>query len=281
MSDERKNQSLEIQQYLAEAKYDNAAMLCETYLRTHPNDVQVWWYYVLADCRAKNIKTLAKRNVDLSKNPIFIKAASELNDRKRECLYEMKSRVESYQVSENASNADYASCKRYFVNAIKGIKSDIESLKEEINRTIDEKKIAFQTIGKKSVRLYGNNFFGFIMLTVLCLLPFAVISVLMKLFGISTGVSLIPIIIAAIIIVVRLVFRSIKHKKFMKELPVVYETCERTEGQLIEQKFSYKTKTVKKKNMMKIYKRLKKNPGMNAKSVIKLRDEFDRVYLEN
>ena len=130
---------------------------------------------------------------------------------------------------------------------------------------------------KKSAGLYGNSFFGFLMLAIIVFLPFAIVSAIIRIAGGSLIASFIPLVVVAVIVIIRTVIRLLKHQKFVKELKGVKEYFGDTEACIAEYNKEYKAQNSKKKKMIKIYKRLKKDTTANGKIVVRYKAEFEKV----
>ena len=178
----------------------------------------------------------------------------------------------------SAGSSEYKDCKRFFIRSINEIKAEIENTRNDITAAAEENRRIYREIGKKSSVLFGNNFFGFLMIAGLILLPFFVIAFLIKLAGAGTFVSLIPIIIALILIAVSTVLRLVKFKRSISECSKLREECANIKELLAQLNGDYKFAVKKRKKLKRLYKELKKNPSMDESEVEKLRKRFEKIY---
>lgn len=278
MTEERKNIIEEIQLHVSQADFDKAADLCKTYLQDNPNDLKVWWNYILADCRATSAKVLSARGVDLEQNAIFKQAVSALSEEKAQKLYEQARRIRPNKPhSDSSSSRD--DCKRYFVQGINEVKAEIEATRAEIQDVVEAHKSVLDSIGKQGAKFYGNNVLGFVMLLAVVMIPFAVLAVLIRLAGASAFVSLIPVIVGLLLVVARVVIRLLRHKKFVKEFGNQRVSCAEMEARLDELNKEYKANLSRKKNMTKLYKSLTNSSSISEAQITKLKAKFDKIYL--
>lgn len=176
-----------------------------------------------------------------------------------------------------AGSAAYRECKRYFARRIVALKKELEGVRSEMRSSLEESKSAYRKIEKGSARLYGNNFYNFLLLTVCLLFPFAVTSVLIRLTGAGTIVSLIPMIAGFILVIVVAAVKLAKWLKFCKEHDALRATCTSSESKLAIQNKRFKVVAIKKKKMKRIYRTLKKDPNMGEERIQKLKAEFDKI----
>lgn len=179
--------------------------------------------------------------------------------------------------TEAAGNAAYRECKRCFARQIVALIEGLDNVRSEMQSSLEENKSAYRKIGKGSARLYGNNFFNFLLFTGCLLFPFAVISVLIRLTGAGTFVSLLPMIAGFILTIVVTAVKLAKWAKFRKERDALRATCASSESELAILNKRFKVMAIKKKKMKRIYRALKKDPNMSEERLQKLKAQFDKI----
>lgn len=275
MIDERKQMIDEIEGCLSRRDFESAVELCKTYTEQRPNDLKLWWLYILADCGARDKKELAALNLNLQQNRVFIEAVSALNEEKRDRLY---SAIKSVQKTKKyVGSYDRRDCISFFAENIKSVKTELDELREKIDDALEENNKQYSILRKQGGQIYGNNIFGFIMLTLVVLLSFAILSVFLKLSGMSFIISIIPLIVGLVLVLIRLIIRLFRHKRFIKELSTVKEDIVDSEKCILEYNEIYKIKNSAKKKMMKIYKSIKNDVAASGKRVEKYRVVFEKI----
>lgn len=275
MIDERKQMIDEIEGCLSRRDFESAVELCETYTEQRPNDLKIWWLYILADCGACDKKELAALNLNLQQNRVFIEAVSALNEEKRDRLYSAIKSVN--KTKKEVGSYDRRDCISFFAENIKSVKAETDELREKIDDALEENDKQFSILRKQGGQVYGNNIFGFIMLTLVVLLPFAILSAFLKLLGTSFIISIIPLIVGLVFVLIRLIIRLFRHKRFIKDLSTINEDVADSEKRLLEYNEVYKIKNSAKKKMMKIYKRIKNDVAASGKRVEKYRVAFEKI----
>ena len=275
MAEDKKKLLAEIEETLLKADFATAENLCENYVGDYPQDVKAWWFYILANCKACDKKELAALNIDVMTNPVYAEAVAVLSPEKSEKLYAV---IKSLNKAKRmGGSSERRECIAYFTEQINTAKAELEVIRENLKATVEENKEEFKFMRKKSAGLYGNSLFGFLMLTVIVFLPFAVVSAIIRIVGGSLIVSLIPLAVAALIVIVRAIIRLSKHKKFVKERAALKENFEDTEARIAEYNKEYKTQNARKKKMVKIYKRLKGDTAASGKAVARYKAEFEKI----
>lgn len=278
MTNEAKNVLNKTSELIKKSDFESAAKICKEFLANNPQNLKIWWNYILADCKASDEKGLAILNVDLKENPIFIEATEKLSDDKNIQLYKMEKKVASL-IKANSGNATFNEYRKYFYESILEIKQDIETSKQELSKELQDNGTLFKSLKKTSASFYGNSPFGFMMLSLIFAIPFLFASILIKLFGAQTIVSLLPLFACLIIIIVRIIIRLLKQKKFAAEYAIIKERCELEEENLIEHFLELKELKSSKSKMMKIYKKFKLDTNVSQKKADASKKKFDEYFL--
>ncbi|MBO4252029.1 MAG: hypothetical protein J5911_05165 [Clostridia bacterium] len=275
MLDEKQNLLDEIEDDLFNSDFDSAADACRLFLEKWPKNVKAWWFYILADCGARNKQDIADLNIDIEQNEIFIKAVATLGEDKSEKLYAIINSIK--RSKREGKDFSRTKCINYFVEQINAVKAELEEIKSDISDTFEKNGNQYKNVYKKCGQLYGNNIFGFFMTFIIFLVPFEIISVLLMLNGVGVIVSMIPIAVGAIIVFIRVIIRLLRHKRFIQGWNDVQGDIEDAEERLLEYNNAYKSKNLIRKKMMRIYKSLKNDKKASSSAIIKYRKEFEKL----
>ena len=169
---------------------------------------------------------------------------------------------------------------QYFVQSINSVKARLDSLSCDAESAILADKNLLKQIRKPSTATYGNNPFALLFLIAMIAFPMGVISVILHLSGVAGIVPIIPLIVGALIVIGISVVRYKKFRGYAITKAHIKETCDLAEQSFASLYQEISDLTAKRKKMVKIYKTLKSRPKLNSASIDKLRDRFDKVYIE-
>lgn len=278
MTNDAKNVLNQTNELIAKADFEGAAKICKDFLAKNPQNLKIWWNYILADCKATDEKGLATLGVDLKSNALFNKATTVLSADKSAQLLKMEKKVESLKRT-GSGNEIFNEYKRYFYQSILEVKQEIETAKQDIEKELKDNTDLFKTVGKNSAALYGNSLFGFLMLMVILAIPFLFAAAVLRFILGQTLLALMPLFACAVIIFIRVIIRLVKQKRFAAEYGKIKETCELTEESLYEQYSEIRKLKNAKSKMTKIYRKFKTDPSVSMKKAETTKKKFDAYYL--
>ena len=277
MTVEQKELYIKIKNSIEKGAFEDALSLCDGYAVEYPDDVNGWIYYILAYCKAKSTKELVKCSKNIEDTPVYANAMSNLDDAGCEKLKSLSESIARVR-KKREGNPEYSGCIRYFTQRINELKADIDSLSDARNQSMANDKDNFKQIKKEGSSLFANNLICFIAFSAIIFLPFAFVSILLNTVKAFWLLQLLPAIIATVIIIVLGVKRVKRQKSFSKNFDSYKETGDVYAVEIKSLGTEIQEKTERRKQLVKIYKVLKKHPKLNVKSIKKLWAKFDNIY---
>lgn len=279
MDNEAKQVLSETGSLLEKGEFDKVVSVCEVFLTDHPQNLKIWWNYILADCGVKNEKELIENGIDLKDNEIYKKAISVLADNKREQLITKEKSI-SRRKAEDSFEDDTSDLKTYFHRRIADVKNRLELERSEIKSILEVNKNVFTSVNKNAANLYGNSLFGFLLITVFFSVPFLFLSVILKLYDLNVAIVILPLAAYGIIILIRVIIRLIKHKGFISEYSTYQNDCIFTEEQLSDKKETIRKLTYGFNKMRRIYREYSKTKNLSYNREIVFKKKFDAYYIK-
>lgn len=262
MAKDKKALYSKIKKALANKEFYVAEDLCGEYAAEFPEDVNGWVLSILAYLKMSEPKDLEKAKVSLTSLPPYKEAMANLNEEGRKKLSDFIAKKEALRKKSGVSE------KRDVT--VQTLAHDINVLKEQSSRLIDEGKAKiqednnrFSRIKKEGVGFFGNNVFALLMCAILILLPLQLLAKFLDLTVESDVATMIPIIIAGIIIVAVAVMQIKKYNLYLKEKSANVDACETAKMEIMHLAEEMKQKTTKRKKLLKEYKTLKKKSAHN------------------
>ena len=279
MTIEQKELYLSIKNDVESGDYQSALDTCDQYAVDYPQDVNGWLYYILAYNNASSLKQLAQDGVDLHDCVVFQNALSSVDGAGKQRLLGIAESINKLRKKTSGSQ-EHANCMQYFAQSINSVKARLDSLSCDAESAILADKNLLKQIRKPSTATYGNNPFALLFLIAMIAFPMGVISVILHLSGVAGIVPIIPLIVGALIVIGISVVRYKKFRGYAITKAHIKETCDLAEQSFASLYQEISDLTAKRKKMVKIYKTLKSRPKLNSASIDKLRDRFDKVYIE-